>query len=377
MLSAGLPVRVSILKTALLVTVAGILIAGLWPFNFRPQNGVKVLPGVGLRIDRNGQILSTEPWHIKNQTSQFSVEFWFRPAGTGYAYDSAVLSLSSPGVANFAIGQSGRDLYAAVSIPNANRDAVLRKLWLDGACARDRPLLVTVVSSAEGVVVYLDGHATRSFPVSVAARTLSGTIILGHTPSGDQPWSGDLFGVALYDRKLSAGEVIHHIEQWRGGKTQELKEQEGAVGLYDLRTASTSLVRNLGPYGPDLVIPKTFHARSKHTLGWPATWNNSTVADALENIAGFMPMGFLFVLAVGGITRRSLARVSIAAISAAALLSLSIELLQVYLPSRDSSLADLLTNILGAALGSALAIALISRRKHLRAHEDSSHREQD
>jgi hypothetical protein len=375
MLSAGLPVRVSLLKTALLATVAGILIAGLWPFNFRPQNGVKVLPGEGIRIYRYGQILSTEPWHIKNQTSQFSVEFWFRPAGTGYGYDSPVFSLSSPGVVNFAVGQSGRDLYTAVLIPDANRDAVLRKLWLDGACASNRPLLVTVVSSAEGVAVYLDGHATRSFPVSVSARTLSGTITLGHTPTGDQPWSGDLFGVALYDRKLNVDEVTHHIEQWRAGKAQELKEQEGAAGLYDLRSASINLVRNLGRYGPDLVVPTTFHARSKHTLGWPTTWSSSTVADALENIAGFMPVGFLFVMAAGGITRRSLARVSIAAVSAAALLSLSIELLQVYLPSRDSSLADLLTNILGAALGSALAMVLMSWRKSSCWHEDSSHRD--
>jgi hypothetical protein len=359
-----MPARNRIASFALLLTILGILIAGLWPFNFKPRNRVKALPQGGLSIKGYGQILSTVPWHMSRPKSRFSVEFWFQPAGIGYAYDSPVLSLSDAGIVNFAIGQSGRDLYAAVLSQHEDGVTVLRKLWMDGACGRSRPLFVTVVSSEDGVTVYLDGHLGRSFSLPISAKTLSGTILLGHTPTGDQPWSGDLFGMALYDKELNAVEVMHHLEQWLARQTQGLAKQEGVLCLYDLRSASAnSVFLSLGPYGPDLVLPESFRVRNKEILGWPTTLSRSIVLDVLENIAGFIPVGLLFIIASRGITRKSMHRVLIFAVSAAALLSLSIELLQVYLPSRDSSMSDLFANILGASLGAGLGVILFSARR--------------
>jgi hypothetical protein len=349
--------RNHIAKSALFLMIVGILVAGLWPFDFKPTNDVKAVLHGGLRTYGYGQILSSRPWRMGEPKGQFSVELWFQPAAIGYGYDSSVLSLSDAGAVNFAIGQSGRDLYAAVLSPNENGLAVLRKLWIDGACGASRPLFVTVASSDENATVYLDGHPSRSFSLPVSAKTLSGTILLGHTPVGDQPWSGDLIGMSLYDRKLSAEEVTHHVDLWSERQTSELN-QDGAIGLYDFRSASVDSVRNLGRRGPDLVIPKKFHARDKSILGWPAIWNRSSVVDAIVNVAGFMPLGFLWVIASGELSRKSVRRVSITAVSIAAALSLSIELLQVYLPSRDSSLSDLLTNILGAAMGAGFGVVL-------------------
>ena len=366
-----MPARDCFAKIALLLTILGILIAGLWPFNFKPRNRVKALPQGGVGIKGYGQILSTEPWQMSEPKRRFSVEFWFQPAGIGYAYDSPVLSLSDVGIVNFAIGQSGHDLYAAVLSQNEDGVTVLRKLWMDGACGAGRPLFVTVVSSDDGVTVYLDGHLGRSFSLPISAKTLSGTILLGHTPTGDQPWSGDLFGMALYDKELNADELAHHVHQWLAGQTQELEKQEGVLCLYDLRSASAdSVFHNLGPHGPDLVIPARFHALDKDILGWPTTWSRSIVLDALENIAGFIPVGLLFVMA-SGVTRRSVYRVLIAAVFAPALLSFSIELLQVYLPSRNSSLCDLFTNILGAALGAGFGVVLVYARKNTSHHGQS------
>jgi hypothetical protein len=357
-----MPAQIKIPKSLLLLMIVGILVAGLWPFDFKPQNNVRASPRSGLHINRYGQILSNQPWQVSEPEGQFSVELWFQPAATGYGYDSPVLSLSDAGGVNFAIGQSGGDLYAAVISPNEEGFGVLRKLWIDGACGTNRPLFVTVVSSREGVAVSLDGHLIRSFVPAVSSATLSGTILLGHTPTGDQPWSGDLIAMALYDRKLSVEEVIHHVDLWSAGQTAELNH-DGALGLYDFRSASADSVRNLGRRGPDLAIPKQFYARDKGILGWPATWNRSSVVDAIVNTAGFVPLGFLLVMASDEVSRKSARRVLITAVSIAAVLSLSIELLQVYLPSRDSSLSDLLTNILGAGMGASFAVALRVRER--------------
>jgi hypothetical protein len=350
-------------KIALLLTIIGILCAGLWPFDFRPRNRVKASPEGGLHIDRYGQLFSTETWQIDHSTNQFSVEFWFQPAAAGYGYDSSVLSFSHNGNLDFAIGQSGPDLYTAVLSPDANGDAVFRKLWLDGACATSRPLFVTVTSSNEGVSVYLNGHPSRSFSVTSLPGTFSGVLMLGHTPRGDQPWSGDLLGAAFYDRELNASEVMSQVEQWRARYTQDLAQQDGVFALYDFRATTSDRIRSLAHYGPDLIIPPVFCVLNKHVLGWPKTWNRSTAEDVVENIAGFVPVGFLFVIVCNHTSRKPGYRALAIAISIAALLSLAIELLQVYLPSRDSSLCDLLTNILGGALGGALGLAVASWRK--------------
>jgi hypothetical protein len=274
-----------------------------------------------------------------------------------------VISFSHNGTLSFAIGQSGPDLYTAGLSPDANGDSLFRKLWLDGACATNRTLFVTVVSSNEGVSVYLDGHPTRSFSVTFLPGTFSGALMLGHTPSGNQPWSGDLLGAAFYDRELNASEVMHQVEQWRVGYMADFTKQNGAFALYDFRGTPGDRVRSLGRYGPDLVIPSVFRLQNKHILGWPKNWNRSTAEDILENIAGFIPVGFLIVTAYNPRSGRPAYRALAMAISIATLLSLAIELLQVYLPSRDSSLSDLLTNILGAALGGTLRLAIVYRRK--------------
>jgi VanZ family protein len=50
------------------------------------------------------------------------------------------------------------------------------------------------------------------------------------------------------------------------------------------------------------------------------------------------------------------------AVVAGLVVSFAIEYLQAYLPSRDSSLRDLITNVLGTAIGAIAAAWLVRRR---------------
>jgi VanZ family protein len=88
--------------------------------------------------------------------------------------------------------------------------------------------------------------------------------------------------------------------------------------------------------------------------GWPSYWNRYVLRDIVLNIVIYAPFGFVTALAF----RRNLSRPMAAA--AAALLgflfSVSMELLQVYVPGRDPSLSDVLTNTIGSAAGALLAI---------------------
>ena len=89
------------------------------------------------------------------------------------------------------------------------------------------------------------------------------------------------------------------------------------------------------------------------TAPWPKYW---TGFDVATNIAGYMPLGFLLALSALRSGRVTWA-VTVAVLSAG-LLSLCMETLQSYLPSRVPSNVDLGLNILGAWMGGQSAWAL-------------------
>lgn len=93
-----------------------------------------------------------------------------------------------------------------------------------------------------------------------------------------------------------------------------------------------------------------------HSLDLDRTLTFYRDSDIALNLLGFMPFGALLILLYG----RHLSVTRIAGYGA--LLSLSIELLQIALPMRHPSLTDLLVNTLGAGLGAYLMRRVLARR---------------
>ncbi|MDD5296211.1 MAG: VanZ family protein [Rhodocyclaceae bacterium] len=79
---------------------------------------------------------------------------------------------------------------------------------------------------------------------------------------------------------------------------------------------------------------------------WPRYW---TGLDLGLNVAGYLPLGFLLTSALTA--RFKPGRAALLALLFSSALSLAMEVLQNYLPSRVSSNVDLATNTLGAFLG--------------------------
>jgi VanZ family protein len=79
------------------------------------------------------------------------------------------------------------------------------------------------------------------------------------------------------------------------------------------------------------------------------------VFDVVANVIGYVPLGFLAVLATYPALRGRYAFAS--SLICSVLLSFTLEFLQLYLPTRTSSNLDLLANTAGGALGALIALA--------------------
>jgi VanZ family protein len=101
-------------------------------------------------------------------------------------------------------------------------------------------------------------------------------------------------------------------------------------------------------------VPREFHF-----LVWEGL-RIASRADMFENVLGYIPLGVLLALRLGLSTSRGVA-VTVTLL-AGALLSLSLEMIQVFVPSRDSSATDLLMNTIGTFVG-AFGSALVDPRQ--------------
>ena len=361
-------------KIITLLTVGiwiGILVAGLSPFNFVPKNGVRWLPdGAGLHFDGHGQLYSSAPMLLpkgSDGVAGATIELVFTPSKPYYTANT-VFALVNHKHVSFAIGQSLTDLFLQGPFTSTDFKPV-PKLWINRVCGHAQDLFVTVIMDARHVDVYLDGQLARSFPVTTRMDNLSGEIYVGHSVEGHEHWSGSVSRLALLEGALDAKEISRRYELWT--KTRHLDSDADHRGAeYDFVTPTADYVKSAGAIGPDLKIPKNFRVLSPTVLEWPARLNDAVVADAVVNIVGFIPFGLVTCLCLRLWTVWSTSRCVAMTILAGAFISLTIELLQVLLPTRDSSLADVITNIMGTVIGA--GVAAIGKRKPIQTSQFSS-----
>ena len=177
-------------------------------------------------------------------------------------------------------------------------------------------------------------------------------MIVGNSPVTTDDWSGQVRGLAVYGRELTADEVSSHFANWTKGEGKGLAATEGALSLYTFNEEGGNIVHNQIDSATDLLIPDRFFVLHEQFLERPwdefrQDWNYWN--DVGINIAGFIPLGFSFFAYL--LTVRKIRRPVLVTVALGFAVSLTIEVLQAFLPTRDSGMTDLITNTLGTALG--------------------------
>jgi len=325
--------------------------AGLSPFDPSPNNGVSwVGSGGGLRLSR-GSVLGPSA-EIVDPMAGCSFEVWMRP-GRGRRRSTVIEFFDERAANRLAIGQvDDRKL----SLIQARPSSFVLKRIDHIARPEQSTLLITVTSDGSQTHVYVDGVLVRTLSdIQFLAADCANRFVLGTGAGSDNVWRGELLGMAIFFEDLTPSQILTHYEEW------EAHAKDVSVGGPDPRASalylfddnSGSIVSDHSGMGRHLSIPPSFVLPKASFLGM-LSWqeiraNGLDWPDVGINVSGFLPFGFFLAAFLNPRQRPTLAAVT--AIFVGLTVSLAIETLQFWLPTRSSSLIDVVTNVLGTGIG--------------------------
>jgi glycopeptide antibiotics resistance protein len=133
------------------------------------------------------------------------------------------------------------------------------------------------------------------------------------------------------------------------------KEKPWVLYTFDEKTGIKAIDHGAGKH--DLTIPQRMTVFKMTFLESPIEklrTNSGLVIDCIINLFGFMPFGFIFSALLFKLRGKFPIYFILIACGTGFLLSLFIEVVQAWLPTRDSSAFDLILNTTGALFGSIL-----------------------
>lgn len=352
----------AVLLILALLLVASLLFLGLRQKNWPVENGVQWLPGQqavrfhspSMAYVDDLKIFSTDPavdeftFHLGITVPDLKVK-GFRPILTLYsASDEHQLAVWHWGAA--VIAMNGDDYDYSRRWP---------RISADGALKPGVPTLITITSGPSGTRLFIDGslvkeHGERILEIPNEGQKLR--LILGNSVYGKQGWDGDFHSLAVFDRELDPVEIGKRRQSWEQVESLRLfypfNEGRGRI-IHDKSGSNNPMVIPSRP----VVLKRTFLSTPWHDVHSRSFW-----LDAVVNFLGFIPLGavvYSLLRQLKGVQNRNAA---MATALFGFLLSLTIEVIQVWLPARASSLLDLVLNSAGAVAGIAVMTILFRLR---------------
>jgi VanZ like protein/concanavalin A-like lectin/glucanase superfamily protein len=253
----------------------------------------------------------------------------------------------------FRIRQDGDMMSVQRDVPGPGHQVHTSTIYIDHVFQQGKDLFITVTSDGQVGSIYLNGQLAGSRNrFGLTLRDFTGEMILGNSPLQYETWAGVLKGIALFDRQLTSAELSQHYQDWVHSGHLDPQRIEGIRALYSFKEQAGRTIRDLAGSNPDLYIPEYFVTVRQRFLAPP--WEEYSRSwgywgGVLKNIVGFVPLGFVFYATF--LLRFTSGRAICATIIVGTLASLTIEIGQAYLPTRDSGMTDIMTNALGTAFG--------------------------
>jgi VanZ family protein len=384
----------------LLIIYAFILgISLLWPFDFVSivRNDARWIDNSkGIEFLEIGQAVSNastqEFFDRLVKGSGLTLEVWLKTEDLSQSGPARILSYSINQVLrNFTIGQSKDQLVVRLrtietSLNGMNPHLIVNDVFNDKGLKH-----IVIIYNFLEQRVYINGEQ------KVRSKILKGNfsnwdpscrLVLGNEVTGDRPWKGKIYNVAIYDRPLTKKEIRQNYlsglrSKVNKGDTKDvdikakglvarflfyLSELHSKVNNWGMKRAdakakslvarylfnegkgdvihdSGSVLNPMNLYMPIKLKVKPFLSFSIDSLD-----SKSQFSDIIINILIFIPLGIF----IHGMLRNRFGltlKISILGLLVGTLFTLGVESIQHFSMTRDSSLIDVFTNTTGIVIG--------------------------
>ncbi len=358
-----------LLKSRLFLTILNLLMVviilffGLNPTTWPDKNTTQLLPNAdGLHFHNPGfsyvdSLTSIQKEKVENGFSivlKFSVgsiqNRGFKPLVVLHdGNDSTQLTISQ--WERSIIVMNGDDYTYSRREPRISADNFLEK---------DIPTCITITTGSAGTYLFSNGLTVQKSDKLHLTIPTDGEplrLVLGNSAYGNHSWEGILYELALYDNQLPPERMHTRCAVAPDDTAIEADTKDTLLLHYAFKADSEDAMRDLSGNNASLRIPSRPLALKTSFLAVP--WqgfilDQNLIVDIIINFLGFIPFG----AALFARFRLSYADMNIRPIMVTGLLcfflSLSIELLQGWLPYRTSSMLDLALNTTGGLVGALL-----------------------
>lgn len=368
-------INLKYLRGICLTVLIIILIAGLWPFNFFPENKVAWLQDKnGIYFPGQGIILIPDSLYDPKQfllnEKSITLEILIHPTEEPQNGINRILSIyDGEGSEITFLGQWKKHLIIQSRIKRPVGNTLHSEIGVDDALGKDRDYLLSITSGAEGTTIYINGQLSQAYPHHHVLDSLTSKeigFILGNSPVGKNSWKGRIMRLAIYNRTFTAEQIVKHYQLYLENNFTMRPEKDECIGLYLFNEKQGAAVQDYSNLNNNLTIPVLFRPVKKIILdpSWQDfRWNKSFVQDTILNLLGFVPLGFFFTafLLKASNWKKKIIYIGVTVTGFA--ISLAIELSQIYLPSRYSQLDDVICNSAGTVLGILVLHLIIERKK--------------
>ncbi len=224
---------------------------------------------------------------------------------------------------------------------------------------------IAVVSDTWGAKVYLNGVLAASqkgthFTMPESGDPNGFTLALGNSVHCKNSWPGKLRGFALCSRALPESEVGRINSNRDRSRLEVLYTFDRPDGAKDLENDASGNERHLSVSSNTLFIRSGF--LDEPILHWNS--DDGTLKDVSLNLLGFVPLGFCLAWVIRKSRGYRWPGTCAMVLFSGFMLSLFLELIQAWMPSRSSSSRDLMLNSLGAGLGALALIFWLRLKRH-------------
>lgn len=339
----------------------GILIFGLIPKGFYFSNGVNWMTDQpGIRFSKYG-IAYTNPFielieEGISEPNSFSIEIALKPASYDEKGFNFILALHNGKDSNQLL--MGQYLSRIILMNGDDYDHKRRtkRIAVNTALPSPTTRFVTITTGKEGTEVYLNGQLVRT-KKDLTLKIPNGSktrLLLGNSVYGKQPWHGDIYGLAFYGYTLTAQDAAFHFDRWV--RVQDFsfakKDKPSVLYFFDEKEGLRALDHAGGNHHLEIPLKMQILEREILSLPWSTLkFNRSFIKDIVLNLLGFIPFGFVLsatLIKLGGTFEKNDVLITVVLCFT---LSLIIEIVQAWIPSRTSHMLDLILNTLGALIG--------------------------